>query len=288
MVPEIDLSSAINFVGQNGTILEKARLLRILMEIEPSPEAYLPLVKIQNPDGGFPSRPKPGSQSALDSTLTALWQFEEMGMLATPEADRAIEFLLAMQREDGGWDENPDLPTHDLPPWIIPGDLSSRLYLTTYAAFWLAARGQISEPGFQRSLAFIAAHQEESGMIPGYRHNNWLGISAFLMAETGSAGTGGSRTAPTFAENAQRGLDYLAALPFSEWEDSQIGWALDCLTRAGLPPAHSFVLSALAELIRRQAADGSWASEDGPAFAASATVTALKVIKRLTSLPPLA
>ena len=178
-MPAIDLNAALNFVSQNGTILEQARLLRILMTVEPSREAYQKLLDSQNPDGGFPSRPRPGSQSALDSTLTALWQFDELGLWPLSAAQRALDFVVAMQQPDGGWDENPALPEHDLPPWIRPGEQATRLYLSTYAAYWLAARGKRPLPVFKRGARYITAQQQPDGRIPGYLHNNCQGAAGF-------------------------------------------------------------------------------------------------------------
>jgi hypothetical protein len=268
MPPSLDLNKAIQFVSENGTILEQARLLRILMGVEPSIEAYQKLLDSQNPDGGFPSRPRPGSQSALDSTLTALWQFDELGLWHLTAAQRSMDFLAAMQQPDGGWDENPELPEHDLPPWIRPGEQATRLYLSTYALYWLAVRGKRPLPVFQRGAAYISTQQQPGGRIPGYMHNNWLGAAVFQL--------GGE----SYAHNAARSLAYMQSIPFSDWEDSQIAWALECLTRAGLPGEQPFMRAMLAELVRRQAADGSWAAEDGPSFAASATVGALKVLNQ--------
>ncbi len=107
------------------------------------------------------------------------------------------------------------------------------------------------------------------GQIPGYLHNNWLGASAFLMA------------GPGYAQNARLGLDFLMSRPASAWEDSQIAWAIDCLVRAGLPAQNPFIQFGIDLLQQRRAPDGSWSSEDGPAFAASATVGAIKVLTRL-------
>lgn len=263
----IDLNAALQYVSEHGTILEQARLLYLLMDMEPSEEAYKKLIDSQNPDGGFPSRPRPGSRSAVDSTLTAIWQFDELGLMQLPAAQKALDFLRAMQQPDGGWDENPALPEHDLPPWIQPGQPATRLYLSSYAAYWLGALGAPGEPAFTRGADYIAQHQQPDGAIPGYMHNNWLGAAAFLL--------GGD----AYAQSAERVLTSLAARPWSDWADSQVGWALDCLLRAGLPQTHPFVQAALAELLRRQSAEGSWASEDGPSFAASATVGAIKVLK---------
>src|SRR5512133_103537 len=129
MIADIDLFNAILFVDELGSILEKARLLYLLMDVEPSTEVYERLLSLQNPDGGFPSRPKAGSPSAVDSTLTSLWQLDELGMLDHPATKQAATFLIKMQQADGSWDENPALPEHDLPPWIRPGEMATRLYL---------------------------------------------------------------------------------------------------------------------------------------------------------------
>jgi hypothetical protein len=240
-----------------------------------------------------------------------------------------------MQRPDGGWDENPVLPGHDLPPWIVPSSPTTRLYLSSYAAYWLGFSRRTQPPAFPRALAFLATHQQPDGSFPGYRHTNWLAISALLFGadaphlpgngvrqtepngnlaaasaavqppgvpsdengksksadhtlDSEAGKTGKANITNDYTQAIQQGIAFLAAIPFAEWEDSQVGWMLDCFSRAGLTVEHPFIAAALAELLRRQGADGSWAPDEGPVFAASATVTALKVIKRLTSLPPLA
>lgn len=274
----VNLGEAVAFVTEHGTILEKARMLRLLMGMEAGRESYQKLVDSQNADGGFPSRPKPGSQSAVDSTLTALWQFDELGLTGHPAAARALDFLRAMQQPDGGWDENPALPAHDLPPWIVRGDEGTRLYLSSYAAYWLGLLDDPRGAAFQRGLSFISARQEQGGRIPGYLHSNWLAASALLLSPEPPQSS--TENEQGYAQHAARIIDFLAGLPFADWDDSQIAWAIDCLTRAGLPAAHPWMQRTLPELVRRQAADGSWSSEDGPAFAASATVSAIKALKQ--------
>ena len=279
-----DLTASILFVDEHGSLLEKARLLRILMNEKPSKAVYEKLLSMQNTDGGFPSRPRAGSASSVDSTLTALWQLDELGMFETEPAQRALRFLVNMQRAYGGWDENPSLPAHDLPPWIRPGETATRMYLSTYAAYWLGLGGPDYRETFQKGVAFLAAWQGTtrrdaagqqgkdtlaSGQLPGYLHNNWLGASAFLMA------------GEEYEHNARLAIDFLKSGNLDTWEDSQIAWAIDCLVRAGLQARHPFIQAGLDTLRQRRAPDGSWASEDGPAFAAAATVGAIKVLTKL-------
>jgi len=268
----IQLNQALIYIDEHGNLQDKARLLFIMMGESPPAEAVRPLLDKQNADGGFPSRPRPAqpggeNPSSVDSTLTALWQLNEYGMLAQPPAQRALEYLVATQHPDGSWDENPKLPGHDLPPWIVPGELPTRMYLTAYAAYWLGING--ANPHIlRRGAAFLTFQQEAGGRLPGYLHGHWIGASALRMA--------GSH----YQEAAAKALAHLAARPWSEWQESQISWALDNLLSAGLEPTHPFVQGGLETLAARQEPEGCWVSEDGPAYAVSATLGALKVLKR--------
>lgn len=260
----IDLSKSIAYVQQNGSLLERARLAYLLERVDPPENIIRPLLDIQNKDGGFPSRPRPGSRSAVDSTLTALWQLLEFGRVNTPTAERALDFLAEMQSYDGSWDENPDLPPYDLPPWIVPGDLATHLYLSAYSTYWLGLSGAHPD-AFEQGIQYLSNQQDAAGSLPGYLHTTWIGTAAFMMAGK--------------AASAELGMAYLESRPLADWGDDQIAWALDFLGRAGLPKAHPFYQGLIDALVQRQAPDGSWSSEDGPMHAAAATVSAIKVIK---------
>jgi hypothetical protein len=259
---------AIAFVEANGTELEKARLRWVVDMVAPGRAAVDSLAALQNADGGFPLGLVAGRPTSVDSTLTALWWLEELGLLASVPAGRAHAFLGFAQRKDGGWDENPALAQHDLPPWVRIGDLPTRLYLTAYAAYWLGRRGPKDSPVFRRALDFLRPHQDETGRFRGYLHTTWIATSVFLLA------------GPAGAAAARQGLAALADISSTEWEASQLAWALSCLGVAGLPAEHSFVARALDELKRRQRQDGSWASEDGDPYAVGATIQAFGVLMR--------
>lgn len=258
---------AISYVEQHGTELEKARLHYILYGTRPSSEVVYSLHRVQNSDGGFPLGMLQDNPSTVDSTLTALWQMDELGMLESLSVSQAVSFLLVSQKDDGGWDEDPDITKYDLPPWINPGDLKTRIYLTAYSAYWLACRGYQSQTAFKRALVFLRKHQNEAGKIFGYAHSTWIAVSVFLMA------------GDPYSDIARKCLQYLLNKPLSSWVDSQLAWALDCLGKAGIPKEHPFIQGALAELLRRQSAEGSWLSEDGEKHTAVATLEVLKVMK---------
>ncbi len=264
----INLDRALIFIDEHGNVQDKARLLYILMGETPPDYIVRPLLDKQNSDGGFPSRPRSENPSSVDNTLTALWQLNELGLFGIPEVKKAFEFLVAAQMTDGGWDENPALPEHDLPPWIRPGDMATRNYLSAYAALWLGIADVPARNTFLRALEYLARQQEPDGQIPGYQHGHWIGTSAFFLCG-----------AP-FDDNASRGLAVLDRLPAKQWEDSQIAWAVDCLGMAGLSKDEPFIQKMIIELAQRQEAEGCWSSEDGPAYAVSATISAIKALKR--------
>ena len=116
-------------------------------------------------------------------------------------------------------------------------------------------------------------HQDETGKFHGYLHTTWIATSVLFIAER------------RHLEAAEKGLQFLMGKSLSEWADSQIAWALDCMKRAGLAKDHPFVKTCLNELMRRQRSDGSWSSEDGEAFAVGATIEVLKVLKYYGLLP---
>lgn len=275
MITAEQLTQALVFVEEHGALQEKARLLYLLTGEKPPAHVVQPLLAKQNPDGGFPSRPRGESPSSVDNTVTALWQLDELGMLDIPPAGKAVEFLIKAQQPDGRWDENPDIPGHDLPPWIQPGELATQLYLTAYAAYWLILSRRIADPTGRDSVTqatdILTRNQQENGQIPSYLHANWIAASVYIQLNRQT--------------QANRILEYLMSRPFSQWEASQIAWALDCLGRTGLPFDHPFVRGGLSALVEAMEPQGAWSSEEGSAYAASATISALKALKTFGKLP---
>lgn len=267
----IDINRALLFIDEHGNLQDKARLLFLMLGEVPPGNITRPLLEKQNPDGGFPSRPRGENISSVDSTLTALWQLNEVGALGSREAQRAIQFLADTQKADGAWDENPALPLHDLPPWIVPGQQATINYLTSYSAYWLALTNFSDQARVKKALDLLASQQKDNGEIPGYMHSQWIATGAFMLAGK-------------YQNEVDRSLEYLQSRPPDTWENSQIAWALDCLGGAGLSQEHPLISTLLNELVHRQEDGGSWSSEDGPAYAVSATISALKAIKRFGGL----
>jgi hypothetical protein len=268
----VDITKSISFVEQNGSEIEKARLRHILYGATVKPEILQPFVSLQNGDGGFPLNRVKGQPSTINDSLNALWWMEDLGILRSPISEKAIQYLIDTQLEDGGWDEDPNLSSEDLPQWIIPGDLLTRHYLSAYSSYWLVITNYRTNPAFLLSLDFLDTQLQEGGLFQGYLHTIWMASSVFLMA--GEA----------YSEAAMIGMQTLLRQPNSRWKDSQLSWALDCLGKAGLPKEHPFIQLGIKELMHRQSPDGSWSSEEGLTFAINGTIVALKAFKQY---PPL-
>lgn len=264
----MDIQQAITYIEAKGSAMETARLHAIVHATVPQPEVTQNFLGLQNDNGGFPYQFVSGNLSTLNETTVALWWMEELDLLSSPAASKAFEYLLSVQAQDGSWDEDPLIAQYDLPPWIQLGDQKTRLYLSAYGSYWLALGGYTRSPAFRKALHFLIRNQDGSGKFYGYLHTTWIAAGVMLMA--------GER----YASVADKAIQALAARTLEDWADSQIAWALDCLSRGGLPMSHPFVDQCLKELLPRQKLDGSWASEDGEAYAVSATIQVMKILKR--------
>ena len=94
----MDIHQSVAYIEDNGTELEIARIRYLLYGQKPDAEVVQPLLKLQNGDGGFPFDRVQGNLSTVDATLYALWWMDELGLLTSPPADRALDYLLAAQR----------------------------------------------------------------------------------------------------------------------------------------------------------------------------------------------
>ncbi len=260
----MDAKKALRYVNERGSEIEKARAFRAISGGKAPVAVEGEISRLQNADGGFPLYQEKGGSSTLDSTLFVFGWLDQLGLIPSPLCARSCQFLLERQESDGGWDERSLPPPLELPPWSMPGDLKARLYLSAHALFWLEAAGLNERPiPLRRAISFILSHQEENGKFYGYLHTTWIGSSALLLAGT------------DFLAPARLGLDYLLKREPELWEASQMAWALSSFARAGLPGNHPLIEKLLRALMEKQRPDGSWASEDGDAYAAEATVSAL-------------
>lgn len=257
------LPQARDFVYRRGTDLEKARIDAILEKKKPSDEIIKSIEEIQNQDGGFPYMRQKGMPSTLNNTEGELVVLNDLGLLSSEIAKKALGYIMKTQKEDGSWDENSEIMQYDPPPWMVAGERRSIVYHTAYCAFWLGVVGLRESDSFIRGHDFLKGCQDASGKILGFLHSSWIGTSVFAIKEGWAS------------PRVRRGLDYLVGV--GEWVASQISWMLWCFGCAGAPRDTDFVETMLSRLQGMQRTDGGFPSEDGEEFEVGATIEAVKV-----------
>lgn len=263
----VNLEKAVTYVQAKGDIIERARLACILWGKPPQNAVLQKLAEMQNPDGGLPYWIKDFS-TVCDTVYVLTW-FDDISSRRGSLVEHAINFLLKHQKEDGGWDEVERVKETNPPPFLIPGKINTRVWLTAYCAHWFVRFGYAEPPEAKGCpVKFLLAYRETSGRLVGYLRATWDALVLFSY-----------HPGPN-SEVFKQTLEVIEK-EFSpeKWEGSYLAWLLCCLRDAGLPAHHPFVHRCLDELIKKQRPDGSWESEDGEEYAANATIEASRVIQ---------
>lgn len=263
----MNIEKAIAHVQTNGDIIERARLASILWGKRPHKSVLQKLAEMQNPDGGFAYWIKDFS-IVCDTVYVLIW-FDDLSIRRGNLVERAIDFLLRHQKGDGGWDEIERVKETNPPPFLIPGKITTRVWLTAYCAHWLVRFGYAEPPKAKGCpVKFLLANREPSGQLVGGCRATWDGLVLF------------SYHPGQDSEIFKQTLEVIEKeFKPEKWEGSYLAWLLCCLRDAGIPTKHRFVKRCLQELVKKQRPDGGWESEDGERYAANATIEALRVIK---------
>ena len=128
---------AIQYVRSEGNVIEKARLKYLQYDQPASPEVVEEFVSAQNQDGSW-SPYWATNYSSVDATCFHLAQANQLGIrMGEPALIKAINFIANRQRSDGTWEEAQSV-AKIAPPWVKPGDMSAKLYITANSGYWLA------------------------------------------------------------------------------------------------------------------------------------------------------
>jgi prenyltransferase beta subunit len=260
----VNQSRAIAFIHAKGSEIEKARIAHILKGVKPPPHLVSFLADKQNEDGGFPFQGHKGCPSTISDTTFSLVWLDDLGLLKTDAAGKAIAFIHSRQNDDGSWDENPAIKPYNPPPWMRPGERAVVVYTTAYSLFWLLMAGKTVR--VSHGLEFLTNCQLPTGAFEGFRHSSWLAVPVIGMMK-------GWETAVV-----KQGLDFLSGIADEQWIPSQISWMLWTFLKCGAPTGIPLIGRMIELLLSRQAEDGSFPAEDGPRYAVNATIEALKVL----------
>ncbi|MAT98867.1 MAG: hypothetical protein CL608_17115 [Anaerolineaceae bacterium] len=238
---------AIQFVEQNGSDLEIARLRYLLHEERPSAAIIEQLCSGQRKDGGFAPFWAP-DYSSIDATCYRLAQAEQLGIgVAEPAIAQATRFLEKRQGKKGDFKEG--LAVVDrAPPWAAPGDLAAELYLTANAGFWLAYFG-FAKAALQ-AAHFLRMHLDtDVNKLPSFAQTHWL-----------ACGLAWQLNVHDLIESLEPRLYLYARLPQST---NELAWMLTTLLCADYAANHDIIVTGLKQLGKMQQADGRFPNDEG-------------------------
>lgn len=245
------LPGATAFVRDNGDELELARLAGLLGRERPDPRVLRALSTRQNEDGGFPYLMIPGRPSAVTATSTALQWMQDLRLLRASHTERAVAYLLMVQRPDGAWDESPALVKYDPPPLARPGHAASRLYVTGVASLWLARLLGGRHESVRRATAYLRVTRD--GAWPDDEP-----VQVSVAVTAACAAVDGLRSPVAAA-----GLEVLGRVSPESWSVDRLVDLTVALYGAGFGSEEPLVRSTLRRVAGMQRDDGGWRSEYG-------------------------
>lgn len=245
------LPRAIIYIQENGDELERGRLGGLLGRDRPDPKATRVLLTRQNEDGGFPYQMVPGRPSAITSTTTALQWMQDLRVLRTPHAERAVAYLLTEQRPAGSWEESPALVKFDPPPLARPGHKAGRTYSTALSAFWLSRLLGPRHEGVQRAFAYLRRVRDA-----GWPQDEPVQVTSLVAALSGMVDGAASSLAAA-------GLEALGRRAPEAWSADRLADLLSAMYTAGFATDNPLVVWGLRRLIGLQQEGGGWSSEHG-------------------------
>lgn len=263
----VNIKTAISFIKDHGDDIEKARMKCILVGGSAQVEIAEKLAEMQHSDGGFSYWIKDIS-TVFDTVYVLSW-LDDLAMRSGNVVERAFEFLISHQQQDGGWDEVEAIRGLDTPTFLVPGEINTRVFITAYAAHWFVRFGRAEPPEARGCpMEFLKAHQVPSGLIMDDLQTTWDSLVLFSY----HPGLNSELYEKTFKVIQKKFTP-------DTWKGSNLTYLLCCLRDVGLPIKHPFVNLCIDELIQKQQPAGNWDSEYGEEYATSTTIEAIRVLK---------
>ncbi|MHA2309717.1 MAG: hypothetical protein ACXABJ_10595, partial [Candidatus Heimdallarchaeaceae archaeon] len=222
----------------------------------------------------IPFRFKRDSISTIGSTIMFFKDILLLNQesLVTEELEKAIQYLLSLQKIDGCFEEPSEIGKLDCAVWEAPGFESTQLYCTSVVINFLCGTKKLNvENAIDCGLNFLSMKWDDDKGFRSYPHTLWNAIPVFITKK---------------GENnsiSRRGAEMLETLQIHNYPSSSLVSMTEAFIHANLEN-HSFVIKLLEILSNRQLPDGRWTSEDGEEFDLATTLTMLMILKRLDKI----
>lgn len=250
---------ALEYIAKHGNTRVRLRVWAALChaESQQAQRAIQELLAQQKEDGGWSWRLDAHRPSSVTDTARTVETLSSAGMSPEHESfQQAAAFMLPLQREDGGWAENPALRHHIPWDWEWYSVDYSSPGTTAQALYTLHLVGQKKGKVVKRGLRFLRRTQNEEGGWPGHvgptypYGTDWA--SMFPIIRVLQAWDGGSR--------CQAIVDQALTAIGNHRESwaTPVDNPLDTLLLLGFGMEHPDVQEALEHLIEAQRPDGGW------------------------------
>ncbi len=263
----VNLRKAIEFVKSLDNEILLARLDSIIMRQRPRKSVVDTIEQMRNSDGGFSFWDH--NVSSIATTLNIIGWLDDLSLGDEPIVNKTFDFLLHHQQEDGGWDENKEISKLNPPPFMIPGEITTRTWLTAGCAHWFIRFGRAEPPGTKGCPAeFLLKYIQPSGFIIGYLYASWDALVMFNYH-------------PGPNSDAYRNLLKVIEESFEpESHDAvDLTWLLRCLRDVNLDCKNNLVMRTINALEKLQQKNGSWNSGEGSEYSGMTTVDTLRVLR---------
>lgn len=263
----VNLHKASEFIESLDDRILRSRFESIMKNHSPKKSTVDTLEKTRKSDGGFAFWDE--DISSLTTTVNVVGWFDDLGLQMEPIVDKTFDFLLQHQQEDGGWDEIREIKKLNPPPYMIPGEISTRTWLTASCAHWFIRFGRAEPPGSRGCPAeFLMRHIQPSGLIKGYLYASWDSLVMFHYH-------------PGVESNVYKILLKAVKNRFEpeKHDAADLAWFLRCLRDANLDSKDTLVVRTLDILESLQQDNGSWNSAEGTEYTGMVTVDAIRVLR---------
>ena len=262
----VDVQKAVIYVGKGSDVIQQGRLESVLERKRPDRTVLDAIESMRKSDGGFAFWDQ--DISSITTTLNIVGWLDDLSLREGAIVDKTFDFLLHHQQEDGGWDEIKKVSMFDPPPFMVPGEINTRTWLTACCAHWFIRFDRAEPPGTKGCPAeFLMQHMAPSGLIKGFLYASWDSLVMFNYH-------------PGPESDAFRRLLMGIKGRFNpgEYDGADLAWLLRCLREIGLDSKDELAAQALDALEKRQEQNGSWISGDGAEFSRMTTVDAIRVL----------
>ena len=158
------------FVLETGKHYHKVQILNALGKKETSlyDRSLTALKAQQNPDGGWSWDYKENQPSAVAISARTLYVVLETGDYDKESVEKGVQFLQSMQREDGGWSENPVLQSQIRDNWPWFSAEHSVTWITGRVIATSIRAGCTVDDHIEAGLQFLERMQNEEGGWPSH------------------------------------------------------------------------------------------------------------------------